>query len=92
MTWICCALLYQVIEAANRFQEGIFKKRNSDVGLNKKHRRSTIMQSISRPKRELMYKDTSVLEGSQKKKNAFPELPPLEFQESYHDSSVDKVQ
>jgi len=40
----------------------------------------------------MIQKDVLIPEGSQKKKFSYPDFLPLEVQESYHDSSVDKVQ
>ena len=84
-----------VIEAVNRFHEGMVRKRNFDAGASKKHRRSTIMQSAWRSKMSsLLHKDQGTVSEvcSQKKKSIFPDLPRVEFLQSYHDSSVDKVQ
>lgn len=86
-------LLYSVIEAVNRFYGGMYRKRNFDAGASKKHRKSTTTQSSWRPKiSPLLHKDVSGLECSQKKLNLIPDMPSeVEFLQSYHDSSVDKV-
>ena len=68
-------------------------KRSFSSKSSKKNRRSVTIQTVWRPKNCQMPKDSqSVLEGSQKRKSILPDLPPSKSQESYHDSSVDKVQ
>ena len=85
------ALLSQVIDAENRFRES--NRRSAEAGSSKKNRRSPFLPSIWKPKRDSMtQKDAFVPEGSQKKKFYYQDFSPLELQESYHDSSVDKVQ
>ena len=86
-------LPYQVIQAAIRFQQALDQRRSIDADASKRHRRVT--QTSWKPKNtSLLYKDGSALEASQKKKSVLQvdELLEDDFLESYHDSSVDKVQ
>ena len=74
-----------MIETEKRIQEEMFRKRGIHSDSSKKNRR--IASSVGRLKN--MQKER--LESSQKRKSHLQDLPPLKSQESYHDSSVDKV-
>ena len=90
---ICYSLPRQVIQPVNRFQQGLDHRKSIDAGVSTKYRR--IMQSSWKLKNtSLLHKDSSASEVSQKKKSVLQFDKPLEgvFQDSYHNSSVDKVQ
>ena len=80
-----------MIDAENRFRES--DRKRAEAGSSKKNRRSPFLPSVWKPKRDSMtQKDAFAQEGSRKKKFYYHDFSPLEFEESYHDSSVDKVQ